>query len=914
MAETLASPRFLDVRPGERMPAGLAFATLFGLVAGHTSLETARDALFLTELPPERLPAVYVMVAIAGLFVGRASTWLGRRFGRQNALVLTLILAAIGTTLLYFRPVTPWLAFGLYVWTALVGSLAVIQFWLVTSERFTSSQSKRLFGAIGAGGVIGAVFSSGVSVGLLQFLPVQSLLLFGAFGFLATAVLITMNPVLESELPSVRRRSGGIPLITKQPYLLRLAALVVFSTLCLLTLDYLFKSAAARAMPKAELGSFFARYYGALNTAGLVVQLFVANRIMRRFGVVAALAILPLCLLSGSIAFVALGATFLPLLATKGADGAFRYSVHRVASELLYVPLDPTLRDRVKPVLDSSLGKFCQAIGAGSLLGLAMVGFDDVRTLAFMVAGFAFVWLIVASTLRRPYLDLFRNSLGRPSFEPGFELDRLDLGAAEIVIESLSSPDPARAIAAMNLLADAKRSRLVPALILFHESEDVLLRALEVVPDTHRQDWIPLAERLLTHDSGKVQLAAARALSRNGRLSAKAPETPAVRAYLAVQEVKASGQAPLDHPAIQAILAAYDEGASITRIALLDAIHDDAGPEWAPLLVSMDTTEAVDVGERLVGAMAAVKDPRFLPLLVRRLRGRLRRSIVRAALADFGDAGLEALTAALADIDLSPKVRVHLPRAIAEFGSQAAADVLLERLGTEPSGVVRFRVLRALGHLVVAHRVRIKRPVVLQELRRNLIEHLRLSALYVPFDIELPVAPSGRLLAGLVRDKMRQALERAFRLLALLYPKEDLRSVYFAMQSPEKAERANALEFLDTLVLREDASLRELIHLVADDLSLADRAERAVSVVSLRPRTVRGAIAALIGDPDDELAQLSAYHARAASISELAEEASRILEQSTLFGPLGAEPSALASDPRAAAKFRASLEPKNVPS
>jgi HEAT repeat protein len=451
-------------------------------------------------------------------------------------------------------------------------------------------------------------------------------------------------------------------------------------------------------------------------------------------------------------------------------------------------------------------------------------------------------------------------------------------------------------------------------LILFHESEDVLIRALEVVPDSHRHDWIPLAERLLTHDSAKVQLAAARALSRHGRLSSKAPETPAVRAYLAVQEAKKAGGPPLDHAAIRLILDAHDEQSPITRIALLDAIHDDPGPEWTPLLVSLDTTEVPEVAERLVEAMAAVKDPLFLSLLIRRLRGRVRRSLVRDALVQFGDAGLEALSSSLADIDLSPKVRVHLPRAIAEFGSQEAADILVERLGAEPSGVVRFRVLRALGHMVVAHRVRIKRPVVLQELRRNLIEHLRLSAIYVPFDIEVPVALSGRLLAGLVRDKMRQALERAFRLLALLYPKEDLRSVYFAMQSRERADRANALEFLDTLVLREDSSLRELIHLVADDLTLQDRAERSLSVVSLRPRTVRGAIAALIGDPDDELAQLSAYHARATSMTELADEASRILEHSTLFGPLGAEPSALASDPRAAARFRASLEPKGAPS
>ena len=40
-----------DVRPDERRIAWSAFLTLFGMLAGHTVLETARDALFLARLP-----------------------------------------------------------------------------------------------------------------------------------------------------------------------------------------------------------------------------------------------------------------------------------------------------------------------------------------------------------------------------------------------------------------------------------------------------------------------------------------------------------------------------------------------------------------------------------------------------------------------------------------------------------------------------------------------------------------------------------------------------------------------------------------------------------------------------------------------------------------------------------------------
>jgi ATP:ADP antiporter, AAA family len=48
--------RLLDVRPEERRPAATAFLVLFGILAAHTVLETARDALFLARLPPSQLP------------------------------------------------------------------------------------------------------------------------------------------------------------------------------------------------------------------------------------------------------------------------------------------------------------------------------------------------------------------------------------------------------------------------------------------------------------------------------------------------------------------------------------------------------------------------------------------------------------------------------------------------------------------------------------------------------------------------------------------------------------------------------------------------------------------------------------------------------------------------------------------
>src|SRR5262245_1379981 len=118
--------RLVDVRPGEARPLALAFFTLFGLIAGHTILETARDTLFLEKLPADRLAFVYAL--LAGLTFISAS-WNARfvkSFGRRYALIFTLVIAAYGTTVLHFQPQTATTVFVLYLWSGLLGTLMSI--------------------------------------------------------------------------------------------------------------------------------------------------------------------------------------------------------------------------------------------------------------------------------------------------------------------------------------------------------------------------------------------------------------------------------------------------------------------------------------------------------------------------------------------------------------------------------------------------------------------------------------------------------------------------------------------------------------------------------------------------------------------------------------------------------------------
>jgi len=908
--------KIVDLREGESHVASRAFLALFGLVAAHTMLETARDAMFLQKLEATRLTFAYAVIAVLAVPAAMWSVRSIRTFGRLSTLVFTLMIAAYGTLIFYFQPATSTRVFVLYVWTGLLGSVVIVQFWMFAGQLLTIAQGKRLFGLIGAGGVLGAVAGAGAAAGMLVFLPVASLLLASTGIFVATALLVTFLKADEGRTPSVAQptRPGvwgdGLVAFREYPYLWRVAVVVAASTAAVLSTDYLFKSVTAARIAGDELGAFFARFYALLNVVALVVQVLLTERLLRRFGVAVSLLFLPFLLLIGGAGTVVLGAPLLVILFTRGADGSLRHSLHRVAFELAYTPLPAEVRDRAKTLLDTSLTRVVQALTAGLILLLAALGLASPLVLGGLVAVLAAAWLLGAIGLRRPYLDLFRQALrrgaqGRP------RLQQLDLDSLAALMEALSSRDSGTVIAALDLLDEKGRDRFIPGLILYHESEDVLLRALEILSETERMDWVPLAQRLLSHDSERVRLAVVRSLRHHPKSlqAAVLDASPSVRAQAAFSIAHDSGSDPRQDPTIRALLSTTGEEGTAVRIAFLRALQDQPDARWADLVLDMCGAGNPLLTQYAAAAVGKLKDPRFIPILIDRLSQRDGRGAVREALVSFGDPALDALEARLDDRSAARKARVHIPRTISRFRSQRAADLLVERLRTEKDGLVRYKVLRGLGRLAARATVKIDRERIEAELRRNLIEHLRVLSLTVPLeraqrDADGHATASGRLVLGLLQDKLRQSLERAFRLLQIAHQREDIQSVYYAARSEDKRARAEALEFLDALILTRPGEQmernRELLRLVVDELSAPERVARAASFIPAPPRDHDEAIASLLRDGDESLAALAAYHALETGGEKLRQEVAAALEERPALRRWGAQPVGRGAQPTGA--------------
>ena len=856
--------------------------TLFGVMTGHAILETARDALFLSSLPASRLPLVYLVIAGLAVVMAALNRRLTSRFAGSAVLALTLFGSAVctagfwvwaghGETALY----------GLYVWTGLIATIVVVQLWLLVGDTFDPGHAKRAFALIGAGGLIGATFGSALAGALLGVVGPRDLVL------VASAVM-----ALSGVVPAVAWRARAAPKVRTSrrpraepepeglfahPYLRRLLLLVALSQIVVTASDLLFKTAVASMVDPDDLGSFFALVYTGLNGLSLVVQLVLASWVLRRFGVSRALWALPLLLGVGAVGFV-MTAALAPILFLKMVDGSLRHSLHRTGIELLYLPLPARLRERHRVTIEAVGGRGGQAAAAIAMLGALALGLDLIQV-TMMLVGFIVLLFFGVALIKAGYVDMFRDRLREGTIDTRAAMPPLDLHSLETLIAGLSSEEDAVVLSAIELLDTSGRGNLVPPLILHHPSRAVLVRALHVMSTGHRRDFVPMARRVLQSPDEELRTAALRALTAVGgpdehailRRSLSDP-SPTVRATALVGLILSSGDAGPFAGEVRALIAAPErEG----RLALARAIRHSPGTAFHQILKQLAATPEPDLQAEAARIIAAAPHPSFLENLLPMLADRVARPEARSAMVAIGGPALAMLDHALGDPAVPRRLRMHLPRTVSRFGGQAAANVLARHLEGERDEIVGHQVLRGLGHLVAqSDHIRVDPELVDRNLTTVLTRAITLLGWRVTIAEHMAATrstPAGLLLIELLREKVTTSTQRAFRLLGLRHPMEDMHAVHVGLRSGDPHSVASGRELVEHLVT---GRMREaLLALVAQDEE-DDRVRLALAAPFAPPAAagLADTLRAMVADSSDAVVGLAVQHIAELDLAEVMDE------------------------------------------
>src|SRR6478735_3615006 len=504
------------MRAGERRDVWTAFLTLFALIASHALLETGRDALFLAKIPASRLPLMFLAIALLSIGVVKLNARATSRLSARHGLSVLTSAAAL-VTLGFFglaQRLGNWGLYALYVWSGLLATLVLAHFWDLVAERFTITQAKRLYGFIGAGSVLGAIAGSGAASLLARAMHPERLLLAAAIG-LAIAALIPLlfaeqvsSPRASEEAP---RLSDTVAYVFQDPYAQRVVLALFLATVCLTISDFVFKSSVAALVPKAELGAFLGSVYFATNLLSLLCQVGLVGWLLRRFSLGAALSVLPALLLLCGLGVAVTGA-LAAVIALKAADGSLRYSLHRTTAELLILPFGDDGRQRVKTFVDLVGQRGGQVFASLAILGFAAAN-APTRVVAVGLVVLASVWLAYALALRGPYLAVFRARLKASRASQLEHFPELDVASLETLLASFESPNDREVLAALNVLEREHKTHLVPALLLHHPAEPVVLQVLNLLTRSGRKAAVPTVNRITEHPSPRVRAAAFAALA-----------------------------------------------------------------------------------------------------------------------------------------------------------------------------------------------------------------------------------------------------------------------------------------------------------------------------------------------------------------------------------------------------------------
>jgi len=855
-----------SVRREDRRNLAVGFIGLLAIMMAHSVMETARDALFLASLPATQLPWAYLAIALLAILELKIHERVLRRIRDRRALLAASLLAGSLVTLGFggvIEELGPWAPFGFYVWTGLLITVVLIEFWLLLDDAVTVTQAKRIFPAIAAGGVTGAMLGSLLAETLLRVTDPSGLVVVAAIvlaSAASTPFLWKVHAGAAAEHP-VDDREPSVGWILRDSYLSRLLLLVLVGTVTLTMVDYVFKSTVASNIPSEGLAQFFARFYLGLNSVALIIQLVGAGWLLRGFGAHRSSALLPVLIMGGAMG-LALGPILLFAVALKAFDGSLRHTLYRSSIEVLYLPLDSRRRERAKRVIEVFGHRGGQALA--SVVIIAAVGLGlTIREFGIALVIPVAVWLVAIMSTRKQYVDQFRSRLRHGVIDTRLELEELDLHSLEALLSALNSEHDQEVLAAIDIFNTHGREDLIPVLVLYHPSKEVRARALEAFAEASDKRFVPVAHRMLNDEDPDIQAAALRALTAVDPDRALLEE----KLDLDVSIVRATalvGLLSIDPKARASRLNEWiGSGSARTQYSLAQAIRHERGEVFHDALIRLIENDDAQVKLETLQAMEGNPDTRYLPFLLPLLGSSDFREATRRTMVSIGPKALEHLDEALGDPSTPQKVRRRIPHTIIRFDPQEAAPILLRHLELENEGGVRFKILRALGRLQSTHP---STSFDNELLKHQLGEHLLrvITVLQWRASIENGNEPALRdreLLQVTLRDKERATLERAFWLMGLQYPDENFALVWRGLRSDNSRLHAASIEVLEAVLT---GSFREAVLALVDEGEAPVRRARLAAAAlgeAIRPMSYEEAVNAMVKDQSEVIRGIAVHHA-----------------------------------------------------
>jgi AAA family ATP:ADP antiporter len=441
---------FTDVKPGEGAIALMMFTNVFLILMAYYFIKPLREGWIaisdiggLTKMEVKAYSSFaqsLILLFIVGWYARLSDRWdRVTLFTRATLFCISNMVIFWFLQPNFFIENLPLTGIFYYLWVGMFGVFVVAQFWTFCADVYTDERGKRMLPFIAIGATSGAAAGAWIVDKLVKSgaVPTESLLLLASIPLLISILLvhsverqgnrpagIAVNTTGPDPGPKAIAEKAsiwsGAKLVLLSKFLL-LAALVTLFTNWVNTNgeNLLFRviqeTLAVQAQDQGIAGeramlefirngttAFYGNFYFWVNIVALLLQAFVASRLLKYGGFAAILLILPVIALT-SYTVMAL----LPVLAVvkvmKIAENATDYSLNNTSRHVLWLPVSSAMKFRGKPAIDTLYVRLGDGLAAITVL----VG---VHLLALSTAGFfvfnvllVICWLVAGVLLVREH-------------------------------------------------------------------------------------------------------------------------------------------------------------------------------------------------------------------------------------------------------------------------------------------------------------------------------------------------------------------------------------------------------------------------------------------------------------------------------------------------------------------------------
>ena len=398
------------MRPEEVRALLWSFAYFFCLLAGYYILRPLRDEMGVAGGVRNLqwlFTATFVTMLAAVPLYGALVARLPRR--RFIPLVYHFFVAnlAVFWLLLTLDVDRQTVARVFFVWISVFVLFAVSVFWSFMADLFSSEQGKRLYGFIAAGGSAGALAGPVLTIGLAEVLgPVNLLIVAGLLLEGAVVCAMRLEPRNEVILKGEQAVGGGaidgLLMVLRSPYI---AGIMLWVSVLSVAATFLYFEQAAIVAAASDDPAVRTRIFATVDLAvgvlTLAIQFVATGKLIARFGVGAALALLPL-VFAGGFAVLAAAPVLAVVITFQALQRTANFAISNPAREVLFTVVARDEKYKAKNVIDIVAVRGADAAGGWLFTALRSLGME-VRSIPLAAIALAAAGVALAVALGRAH-------------------------------------------------------------------------------------------------------------------------------------------------------------------------------------------------------------------------------------------------------------------------------------------------------------------------------------------------------------------------------------------------------------------------------------------------------------------------------------------------------------------------------